>query len=442
MSVLKLPEGNKMLLNIDDIQEYVEEHDVKFIRLVFADIFGKMKNISIMVSELQRAREEGITFDASEISGFMNVEESDLLLYPNTYTGEILPWRPQEGRVIRFFCDIKYPDGKPFEGDSRYLLRRMTQKLAALGLTCKIGIHPEFYLFCTDDMGQPSLKLHDYGSYFDVSPIDGGENIRREICLNLEQMGICPQSSFHALGPGQHGITFRSSDPLSAADHLLTFKNMVKTVSSLNGLYASFMPKPIAQEAGNGLSIDIELQSSADGRRLSDCEGGMAQVEAFAAGIMNRIEEMTAFLNPTTNSYKRFGEFEAPKYITWSRQNRQQLMRISDNGCVTLRSPDLACNPHISYALLLAAGIEGIENTMKLCEPVNVKKKDGVEGAKILPQSLAAALDIAEGSTFIKGCLPGSMMAAFLDEKRKECTDYDKAADKELFDYNRYFVEV
>lgn len=435
-----------MLLNINDISEYIEENDIKFIRLVFSDIFGKMKNISIMASEFPKALDGGIKFDASDIAGFMNVEESDLFLHPNTQTGEILPWRPQEGRVIRFFCDIKYPDGAPFEGDSRYLLRKAVKRLKALGIKCRIGIHPEFYLFRMDDHGQPSIKPHDYGSYYDVSPIDGGENIRREICLNLEQMGICPQSSFHALGPGQHGITFRSSGALEAADHLLTFKNMVKTVSALNGLYASFMPKPLAEEAGSGLGVEISLAGTDETCSLLETENGKAVFESFVAGVMNRIGEMTAFLNPITNSYKRFGEYAAPKYITWSHKNKQQLIRVSDGGAdgakFTLRSPDASCNPHLAYALLLSAGAEGVENGMKLCAPVDIKNKDNVDGAVLLPSTLSEAVKLAENSEFIQKLIPVGMLSAYFDGQREEISAHEKARDKELFEYNRYFVEI
>ena len=241
---------------IAEILEFVEENDIKFIKLQFCDIFGEMKNISIMASQLRKAFLYGISFDASSIKGFLNIEESDLFLFPDPSTLTILPWRPQEGRVARFFCNIKTPEGKIFEGDSRKVLEDAVQKLWELGYTAKVGPECEFYLFKTDDEGEPILIPHDTAGYFAVAPFDKGENIRREICLTLEEMGLKPETSHHESGPGQNEIDFKYDDAIISADNSITFRNVIKTIASLNGLHASFMPKPIIDKSGSGLHIN------------------------------------------------------------------------------------------------------------------------------------------------------------------------------------------
>lgn len=427
-----------MLFGQNNIMEYIEEMDVKFVRLAFCDIFGQMKNISVMASELPRVLREGVPFDASQIAGFMAVEESDLILMPNVSTGEILPWRPQEGRVLRLFCDIRYPDGRPFEGDGRYLLKQAVKKLRELGYECEIGVECEFYLFEMDDDGRRPVRVpHDEGGYLDVTPLDRGENIRREICLMLEEMGMLPQSSHHEKGPGQHEIIFKHSRAASAADHFISFKNMIKTVANINGLHASFMPKPIAKKSGSGLHINFSLCGTDE----KPAEEEVCQ--QFMAGIMGHIKEMTAFLNPTTNSYARFGEFEAPSFITWSRQNRAQLLRMvkdtEGRGRIELRSPDSACNPYFAYALLLWAGMEGIEKKMTLEPAVDITDKTDIQGIEALPASLEEAVAEAEKSSFLKKVLPAPILAAYFAEKMRECVSYAAAEDKAAYDYRQYF---
>ncbi len=433
-----------------DILDFVREHDVKFIRLAFCDIFGTQKNISIMPDELPRAFEYGISFDASAVSGFMNIEESDLFLVPDPPTLSIFPWRPSQGRVIRFFCDIKHPDGSAFEGDGRQILRKAILEAEKVGYTCKIGSECEFYLFQLDERGIPTDQPHDSGTYCDIAPADKGENVRREICLTLEEMGIKPESSHHEEGPGQNEVDFRYSDALTAADNLITFKSVVKTVANRNGLYASFMPKPLLEKSGNGLHINMSLQKN--GKNVfGGCDLDQKGVtENFIAGIMDRIAEMTLFLNPLTNSYARLGGFKAPKYITWSKQNRSQLIRIpaaaGEYSRMELRSPDPTCNPYLSFALLIMAGIEGIKKRLALVAPEdhNLYELDSerVAGARLIPENLGAAAELAQNSDFVKSVLPLKTIEKFCGMKWEEWELYKKAYAKNKWERERYFLHT
>ena len=433
-----------MLYSLDDIMEYIDDNDVKFVRLVFFDIFGSMKNISVFASELPRALKYGVTFDASEINGFMNIGESDLMLRPDPTTAEILPWRPQHARVLRIFCDICYPDGKMFEGDSRNILKSSVDRLGEEGMYCEIGTECNFYLFNLDEHGGPTKIPHDNGSYYDVAPVDRGENIRREICLTLEEMGIQPRTSKHAEGPGQHQIVYMHGSPVEAADHVMTFKNLVKTIADMNGLFASFMPKPLPDKSGNGMHVHLSLYERESGKSLIDidCEKG----RQFIAGILAHINEMSLFLCPTTNSYGRLGQFEAPKFVTWSHQNRQQLMRIPTNmvgeSRLELRSPDGSSNPYLVTALMIYAGIDGIKNKMRLADPINVTYKSDIEGLVRLPQTLDEAVNYAEKSEFLKRVLPKNILATYIAEKRREYQRYLEADNKEEYERKMYFESI
>lgn len=426
--------------------QFVEENDVKFIRLAFCDIFGRQKNISIMPKELPRAFESGISFDASAIRGFMNVEESDLFLVPEAGTISILPWRPSHGRVMRFFSNIKHPDGTPFEGDGRYILKKAVQQCANMGYVCKIGTECEFYLFETDEKGNPTDQPHDHGTYCDIAPLDKGENVRREICLTLEEMGLLPESSHHEQGPGQNEIDFQYSDAMTAADNLITFRSAVKVVAAHNGLYASFMPKPIPGKSGSGMHTNISL--SKNGENIFRAENGEYSPEAksFIAGIMEIIPEITLFLNPTTNSYARFGEFEAPKYITWSHQNRSQLVRIpaatGEFSRMELRSPDLSCNPYLAFSLLIHAGLEGIKEHKTLSAPSNYNLYEHdvfMEGLTPLPKNLGEAIVCAEKSRFLRTVFTEDFIQKFLEVKRQEWRAYIDSPDKFAFERDTYF---
>lgn len=414
-----------MSYTINDILQFVAENDVKFIQLTFCDIFGKQKNLCITAEELPKAFERGISFDASAIKGFMNVNESDLFLFPLADTMILLPFRPTGGRVISFFCDIKHPDGRFFIGDGRHILKKATEKASSMGYVVKIGAESEFYLFKLDNDGEPTRTPLDKGGYLDVTPLDRGENIRREICLAIEEMDIIPISAHHEQGPGQNEIDFKYSDALKAADNFLLFKTIVKRIAAQNGLHASFMPKPLAHEAGNGLHINISLFR--DDKNIFRNDGTHSSAaESFIAGIMEHITEITAFLNTTTNSYLRLGNFEAPKYISWSHQNRSQLIRIpaakDEFSRMELRSPDSTCNPYIAFALLIFAGLSGIERNLVLPKPIDRDLYNSTENILLekLPDSLEQALIIMNSSDFIHSILPPETIKKFLTGKVEE----------------------
>ena len=283
------------MYSYDEVMTFVEEEDVKFIRLAFCDIHGRQKNISIMPSELKRAFTYGVSFDASAVAGFGDVVKSDLFLHPDPSTLSVLPWRPSNGRVVRMFCDIKYPDGRRFEKDGRYILMQAVEKAKQAGISCFFGAEFEFYLFNLDDNGEPTDTPFDKAGYMDIAPDDKGENVRREICFNLLEMGISPESSHHEEGPGQNEIDFRYSTPLNAADNAVTFKSVVQTIARRNGLFTDFSPKPLMHESGNGLHINVSVKA----------ESGEDVTESFMAGVLEHTVEMTAFFNPVAASYKR-----------------------------------------------------------------------------------------------------------------------------------------
>lgn len=387
-----------------EIIQYVQEEDVKFIRLAFCDVFGKQKNISIMPNELPKAFTYGIAIDASAIDGFGDETHSDLFLHPEPDTLMPLPWRPEEGSVVRMFCNITYPNGTPFEYDSRMILKQAIEEAAKEGLQFFFGTEQEFYLFQLDDHGEPTKIPYDHAGYMDIAPEDKGENIRREICLTLEQMGIRPESSHHEQGPGQNEIDFRYSDPLTAADNAMTFQTVVKAIALRNGLYADFSPKPLHHQPGNGFHINISVKSTYD----QDCMNSMI------AGILDKASEMTLFLNPLENSYERFGQDKAPRYISWSSENRSQLVRVpaalGEYRRAELRSPDPAANSYLAFALLIYASMYGIKENLELPEPADLNLfKAPVEvlaNFRQLPGNLPAACQEAKNSSFIKKCIP------------------------------------
>lgn len=392
----------------EEVKQYVKEEDVKFIRLAFCDIFGRQKNISIMPGELDRAFENGIAFDASAIAGFGGEVHSDLFLHPDPSTISVLPWRPEHGRVVRMFCSVTYPDGTPFEVDTRYLLHSAVKAAEDRGVTFSFGSETEFYLFCRDENGNPTDVPYDNAGYMDIAPDDKGENVRREICLTLEMMGISPEGSHHEEGPGQNEIDFRYSNPLTAADNALTFKTVVNTAAAHNGLFADFSPKPISGAPGNGMHINVSAKS----------ENGDV-LPQIIAGILNRITEMTVFLNPDETSYNRFGLNKAPYYISWSSENRSQLIRVPATAepelrRAELRSPDPTCNPYIAFALIIAAGLEGIEKNMTPPEAADINLyrcgEEITAKYKTLPKTLSEAKAAAANSEFIRGILPESVI--------------------------------
>lgn len=395
----------------EEVIQYVNEEDIKFIRLAFCDTFGKQKNISIMPSELRRAFEYGIAIDASAIIGFGMDVHSDLFLHPEADTISVLPWRPEHGRVVRMFCTVTYPDGTIFENDTRNILKKAVSDAEAAGYTFYFGSEMEFYLFRLDEESNPTNIPYDNAGYMDIAPEDKGENVRREICLTLEQMGIHPESSHHEEGPGQNEIDFRYSDALTAADNAITFNRVVKTIAYRNGLHADFSPKPIANHPGNGFHINISVKD----------KNGNDYTNSIIAGILDKIADMTVFLNPTEKSYERLGSHKAPKYISWSSENRSQLVRIpAANGQykrIELRSPDPTANPYLAYTLLIYAGLYGIANNLNLesASDINLYNTDRntLSKYKKLPATLYEAKEIAFDSEFISDHLPKKLIETY-----------------------------
>ena len=395
----------------DEIIQYVSEEDVKFIRLAFCDVFGVQKNIAIMPEELPRAFEYGIAIDASAIRGFGDVVKSDLLLHPDPDTLAELAWRPETGKVVRMYADITYPDCTPFECDTRTLLKQAIKTAELQGYTFAFGEEQEFYLFKLDDIDNRTYEPYDNAGYMDIAPEDRGENIRREICLTLEKMGIHPERSHHEEGPGQNEIDFRYSDPLTAADNALTFQMVVKTIARRNGLYADFSPKPLKDAPGNGCHINVSVKPS----------DNFVNLNYMIAGILDKIQEMTLFFNPKDESYSRFGGNKAPRYISWSAENRSQLIRIpaaQGEYCrAELRSPDNLANPYLSFALLIHAGLYGINNRLALPDPVNENLQNAdpetIRNLRKLPETLKEAASLANSSSFVKSLIPQSIIDTY-----------------------------
>ena len=397
-----------MKFSAEEVMQYVQEEDVKFIRLAFCDIYGEQKNIAIMPGELDRAFQHGIAIDASAIAGFGGQVRSDLFLRPDPSTLVRLPWRPESGKVVRMFCDVTYPDGTILETDARSILKQAVAAAKESGLTFDFGPEMEFYLFKTDDDGEPTKIPYDKAGYMAIAPDDKGENVRREICLTLEQMGIRPESSHHEEGPGQNEIDFRYSDALTAADNTITFRSVVKTIAWRGGLCADFSPKPLKDKPGSGMHINISV-------------GDAEQLPHVIAGIMEKIRDMTVFLNPCENSYERFGSDKAPAYISWSSENRSQLIRIpathKANPRAELRSADPTANPYLAFALLIYAGIYGVENALTPPQAADVNlytaSPDMLARFRKLPMSLQEAAEAALSSDFIRRHLPEAVIAAY-----------------------------
>ena len=395
----------------DEILQYIAEEDVKFIRMAFCDIFGRQKNISIMPHEIARAFKYGIAIDGSAIAGFGGNVHSDLFLVPDPSTIAVLPWRPEHGKVVRMFCGIKNPDGSPFESDTRKILVDAINDAEKDAISFFFGTEMEFYLFNRDENGEATKIPYDNAGYMDIAPEDKGENIRREICLTLEQMGIIPESSHHEEGPGQNEIDFRYSDPLSAADNAVTFRAVVNTIAARSGLCADFSPKPLEYQAGNGMHINISAKSS-DGKDI---------MPNVIAGILSHIADITVFLNTSEESYRRFGSNKAPKYISWSGENRSQLIRIpaasGQYRRAELRSPDPMCNPYIAFSLLIRAGLDGIRKNLPLPEKADINLFDAPNEITThyerLPDNLEEAKLNAQKSRFAAENLPGSVLRCY-----------------------------
>jgi glutamine synthetase len=421
-----------------------KEHDVRFIRLWFTDILGFLKSFAITIDELEKALEEGMGFDGSAIEGFARIDESDMLAVPDPNTFCILPWRPKENAVARMFCDVTYPGGKSFDGDPRAVLKRNLAHAQRLGFTFYVGPELEFFVFKSADAPVPI----DAGGYFDLTPLDAASDLRRDIILSMEEMGIGIEYSHHEAAPSQHEIDFRYTDALSMADNVMTYRLVVKEIAFKHGVYASFMPKPLVGSNGSGMHVNMSLFQGEKNAffEAKDRLHLSKTARHFLAGVLRHAPDMTLVLNQWVNSYKRLVPgYEAPVFVTWAQHNRSDLVRIpmykpgkADSARIELRSPDPACNPYLAFSVILAAGLEGIEKKFELPAPTegNVLEMSQAErvrrGIAMLPGSLGEAIALAEGSKLLRRALGEHVFQSFLTNKkieydtfRKTLTDYE-----------------
>ena len=420
-----------------DIIRIVEEEDVEFIRLQFTDIFGALKNVAITSSQLEKALDNRVMFDGSSIEGFVRIEESDMYLYPDLDTFTIFPWRPQQGKVARIICDVYNADGTPFAGASRMVLKKQIDEAAKMGYSFNVGPECEFFLFHQDDNGQPTTITHEKAGYFDLGPVDLGENARRDMVLTLEDMGFEIEASHHEVAPAQHEIDFKYDEALTTADNIMTFKLAVRTIAKRHGLFASFMPKPKQGVSGSGMHINMSL--SKDGKNIFDDPSGelglSKEAYYFIGGIMKHIKVMTAITNPLVNSYKRLVPgYEAPIYIAWSATNRSPLIRIpstrGEGTRVELRSPDPSANPYLALAVCLAAGLDGIRNQTMPPKGVqgNVFELTPEDKERLaidsIPADLHEAVEEFKKDELIQSVLGEHISRKFVEAKEAEWTQY------------------
>ncbi|MDE6602121.1 MAG: type I glutamate--ammonia ligase [Lachnospiraceae bacterium] len=437
----------------EDIIKLVEEEDVEFIRLQFTDIFGNLKNLAITAGQLEKALDNDCMFDGSSIEGFAGVEESDMYLHPDYSTLEIFPWRPQQGKVARLICDVYRPDRTPFAGDPRYVLKRAVQEAEEMGFTFRVGAECEFFLFHLDDNGMPTTLTHEKAGYFDVGPVDFGENARRDMVLTLEDMGFVVEASHHDVAPAQHEISFHYDEALATADNIMTFRLAVRTIAKRHGLHATFMPKPRYGVNGSGMHINMSLLR--DGKNIfadgKDARGLSRDAYAFLGGIMEHMRGMTAVTNPIVNSYKRLVPgYEAPAYIAWSATNRSTLIRIpaarGEAVRMELRSPDPTANPYLALAAILRAGLDGIRRQVAPPESVdcNIFHMSGQERRERkleeLPGTLAEAVSCMEKDAFMKETLGAYVFGKYITLKKEEWNRYrSQVTDWEINEYlNRF----
>ena len=437
----------------EDIIRLVEEEDVEFIRLQFTDIFGNLKNVAITASQLERALNNQCMFDGSSIEGFVRIEESDMYLHPDYNTLEIFPWRPQQGKVARLICDVYRPDGTSFEGDPRYVLQRALAKAADQGYTFKVGPECEFFLFQSDENGLPTTITYEQAGYFDLGPMDFGENARRDMVMTLEDMGFVVEASHHEVAPSQHEIDIQYDEALATADNIMTFKLAVKSIAKQHGLHATFMPKPVYGVNGSGMHINMSLYHN--GRNIfadsSDGNGLSKEAYYFIGGLMKHMKAITAIVNPLINSYKRLVPgYEAPVHIAWSAKNRSPLIRIPAAGGegtrIELRSPDPAANPYLALAVCLGAGLEGIEQ--KLMPPASVdcnifemsQEEKNARKIEEIPGTLLEAIEALEQDSLMKEILGEHVYHKYIEAKKEEWQSYrSQVTEWEIARYlNRY----
>lgn len=417
----------------DDVRRLAKETNVKFVRLQFTDIFGIPKNVAITVEQLDKALEGEMMFDGSSIEGFVRIEESDMYLRPDPNTFAVFPWRPREGAVARLICDVYHHDGTPFEGDPRYALKKVLKEAEELGYTMHVGPEAEFFLFHTDAEGKPTTITHDDAGYFDLSPVDLGENARRDMVMALEELGFEIEASHHECAPGQHEIDFKYSDALDVADKIITFKIVVRTIAQKHGLHATFMPKPVFGIAGSGMHMNQSIFKG-NQNAFYDPAGPLELSQDayyYIGGLMKHARAMAAITNPTINSYKRLvSGYEAPVYVAWSGRNRSPLIRIpAKRGTSTrieLRNPDPSCNPYLAIAVALKAGLDGIKN--KITPPPSTdrniyhmtKEERDAEGIPSLPSSLYEALEELKKDEVIKSALGDHIFNRYIEAKMIE----------------------
>ncbi len=424
-----------------DLLQLVREHDVRFIRLQFTDIFGVLKNVAITTSQLEKALDGELMFDGSSIEGFVRIEESDMYLCPDLDSFTVFPWRPNEGSVARLICDIYNPDGTPFIGCPRTVLKKVVAEAKEMGYTMNVGPEAEFFLLNTDEKGRPLLETHDNAGYFDLSPVDKGENARRDIALTLEHMGFEIEASHHEVAPGQHEIDFKYADAVKTADNIATFRFVVRTIAQRHGLYATFMPKPIIGINGSGMHTNQSLFK--DGENAFYNPGGELELSDTAyyyiGGLIKHARAIAAVTNPIVNSYKRLVPgYEAPVYVAWSARNRSPLIRIpAKRGASTrieMRNPDPAANPYLAIAVMLKAGLDGIKNKLEPPKPVNsniyhmdeaTRKELGIAS---LPGSLAEAIECLENDPVILDALGEHVASRYIEAKK--------------LDWDRYRIQV
>ena len=435
----------------EDIIRIVQEEDIQFIRMQFTDIFGQMKNVAITASQIEKAVNNQVMFDGSSIEGFTRIHESDQYLYPDLDTFVVLPWRPQYGKVARLICDVHNPDGTPFVGDPRGTLKRVLKRAADMGYTFNVGPECEFFLFQTDADGRPTTRTNDEAGYFDLGPLDHGESTRREICLDLEQMGFEIEASHHEVAAGQHEIGFKFSEALSASDNIMTFKFAVKSIAQKNGFHATFMPKPIFGVAGSGMHTNMSLFK--DGKNAfydPEDERELSKIAyQFIAGLLAHVRGMSVLTNPLVNSYKRLVPgYEAPCYISWSTGNRSALVRIpatrGQGTRVELRNPDPACNPYLVVAACLAAGLDGIERGLEappeITENIYAMNRAARHEHDIhsLPADLREAIHAFEADELLTSTLGEHIVSQYVEGKRREWEEYRTVVTD--WEINKYIV--
>ena len=439
-------------MTIKEILTIVEKENIRFIRLQFTDIFGMLKSIAVTSSQMERILNDGCMFDGSSIEGFARIEESDMRLVPDLETFNILPFSEEPGRIARIICDVKNPDNTPFEGDPRYVLKKVLKRALDMGYTCNIGPECEFFLFNLDENLNPTVYSSDTCGYFDIASMDYGSLTRRKICLALEKMGYIIEASHHENANAQHEIDFKYVEALEAADKIITFKLAVKTIARENNLYATFMPKPKHGHAGSGMHVNISLVKDGVNCFYSkDGEGNLSDLaKQFIAGVLKHAKGFTAITNPLINSYKRLvSGYEAPTNIAWSLRNRSPLVRVpvcnEKSARIEVRSPDPSCNPYLALALIIGAGLDGVENKLTPTKSVesnifNLSQEEKKERSiEALPDSLSVALKELNENQYMMDILGKQISSIFIDTKLKEWSEY--RSEVTLWEINNYLAK-